>query len=200
MGAHTLGLARSVGTSGRVLAFEPADFAFAKLQTNLALNPELSARTEASQVLLADTPTAAPQAEIYASWPLGHQAAVHPKHRGRLTSTSGASIDTLDHFVERQRIDRINVIKLDVDGHELPVLRGGLALLKRFRPILVMEMSPYIHAEEHNSFAELVGLLKDAGYRIEDAANGRALPLEPAALERLIPDGASINVVAVTAS
>jgi len=200
VGAHTLGLARSVGPRGRVFAFEPADFAFAKLQTNLALNPELSARTEANQILLADTLTASAEPEIYASWPLGGQGSVHPKHRGRLASTSGASIDALDHFTERRQIDRVNVIKLDVDGHELPVLRGGLALLKRFRPILVMEMSPYIHAEEKNSFGELVRLLKDAGYRIEDAANGHALPLETAALERLIPDGASINVVALSVS
>src|SRR5258708_27425496 len=30
----------------------------------------------------------------------------HPKHRGRLVSTQGASVDTLDHFVAHQAIDR----------------------------------------------------------------------------------------------
>src|ERR1700744_4645117 len=42
IGAHTLRLARLVGPQGRVLAFEPTDFAFQKLQRNLALNPELA--------------------------------------------------------------------------------------------------------------------------------------------------------------
>src|SRR5580692_6023609 len=37
VGAHTLGIAQSVGGSGKVYAFEPADFAFAKLKRNLAL-------------------------------------------------------------------------------------------------------------------------------------------------------------------
>jgi len=52
IGAHTLGLAKSVGTEGRVFAFEPADFAFAKLTGNLALNPELDTRTFPKQILL----------------------------------------------------------------------------------------------------------------------------------------------------
>src|ERR1700751_5151651 len=38
IGAHPLTIAQSVGRSGKVYAFEPADFAFAKLQRNLALN------------------------------------------------------------------------------------------------------------------------------------------------------------------
>ncbi len=196
IGAHTLGLARSVGATGRVFAFEPADFAFAKLKRNLALNPDLAARTRAEQVMLSAAPGDLGQEEIYASWPLEAHTAVHPKHRGRLVSTHGASVDTLDHFVARQAIDRFDLIKLDVDGHELPVLQGGREVLKKYHPILVMEMSPYVHAEEHSSFADLVALLRDAGYSLQDAGTWKPLPLEADALERLIPDGASINVIA----
>ena len=196
MGAHTLGLARSVGSAGQVFAFEPADFAFAKLQRNLALNPELEARTHPRQLLLAATATERAQPEIYASWPLEQNDAVHPKHRGRLVTTRNATTDTLDQVVAREGIDRLNLIKIDVDGHELPVLQGGLATLAKFRPILVMEMSPYVHAEEHNSFAALVALLRDARYAIQHAGNWEPLPLEAAELEALIPDGASINVIA----
>jgi hypothetical protein len=76
------------------------------------------------------------------------------------------------------------------------VLQGGLAVLTKFRPVLVMEMSPYVHAEEHNSFDALVALLRDAGYSIQDAATWAPLPLQTSELEALIPDGASINVIA----
>jgi len=124
---------------------------------------------------------------------------VHPKHRGRLATTRNASVDTLDLFAARHNIDRLDFIKIDVDGHELPVLRGGLGLLTRLHPILLMEMSPYVHAEEQNSFADLLALLRDAGYAIQDAATWRPLPLDEAQLERLIPDGASINVIARSA-
>ena len=42
IGAHTLRLANLVGSSGRVFAFEPTDFAYSKLQANLDLNPALA--------------------------------------------------------------------------------------------------------------------------------------------------------------
>ena len=196
IGAHTLGLARSAGANGRVFAIEPTDFAFRKLTNNLALNPELQARTFARQIFLAAEASAPLQQEIYSSWPLEGTDRVHPKHRGRLATTQAATVDTLDHFAERQGITRLDLIKLDVDGHELPVLLGGRDVLRKFRPILVMEMSPYIHAENHHNFAELVALLRDAGYTLQNAANLKAVPLDAAALEKFIPDGSSINVIA----
>lgn len=196
IGAHTLGLARSVGPTGRVFAFEPTEFAFDKLQRNLALNPELQARTDPRQVLLAASPTEEAPKEIFASWPLEQDASVHPKHRGRPVSTRNATVDNLDRVVANEHIERLDLIKIDVDGHELPVLQGGLGVLKKFRPLLLMEMSPYVHAEERNSFSELVALLRDAGYSIQNASTWAPLPLESSKLEALIPDGASINVIA----
>jgi len=196
IGAHTLGLARSVGSAGKVFAFEPTDFAFEKLKRNLALNPELQARTCARQVLLAAAPAEDAPDEIFASWPLEKDGSVHPKHRGRLVTARNATVDTLDRVVEREGISRVDVIKIDVDGHELTVLQGGVGVLLKFRPILVMELSPYVHAEEHNSFAALVTLLRNAGYSIQHASTWAPLPLQERELEALIPDGASINVIA----
>jgi FkbM family methyltransferase len=196
IGAHTLGLAQSVGPTGRVFAFEPTDFAFAKLKRNLVLNPNLLARTDARQILLAAQVNAPRQTEIYASWPLKTDASVHPKHRGRLVTTLHASVDTLDRLVEREGIERLNLIKIDVDGFEYPVLKGGLRTIAKFRPLLVMEMSPYVHAEQNQSFEALVALLRDCGYSLQDASTWEPLPLRSDLLEALIPDGASINVIA----
>jgi len=196
IGAHTLGLAKNVGAAGKVYAFEPADFAFQKLLRNLALNPELERRTKASQVMLGSGAEKPPNG-VYASWPLEKVDSVHPKHRGRFVSTEGAVVDTLDGFVAREKVSRINLIKMDVDGHELPVLQGGRSVLREHRPVIVMEMSPYVHAEEQNSFAAVIEVLKEFRYKIEDARNRKTLPLDAAALERLIPDGAGINVVAL---
>jgi len=196
IGAHTLGLARSVGPAGRVFAIEPSDFAFAKLQRNLALNPELESRTHAHQILLAAEAEALLPPTIYASWPLTADEPVHPKLRGRLSATSNAHVDTLDAFVERQGIDRLDLVKIDVDGHEYPVLKGGAKSLARFRPTLLMEMSPYVQDEQTHGFAALVSLLRDAEYSLQDAATGKSVPLQLGKLQALIPDGASINVVA----
>lgn len=196
IGAHTLGLARSVGPEGRVFAFEPADFAFEKLKRNLALNPELDSRTSAHQILLAAKLSAELPENIYASWPLLASDAVHPKLRGRLLTTSKARVDTLDQFSESERLTRLDLIKIDVDGHEVPVLMGGKKTLTRFQPTLLMEMSPYVQDEQEHGFDALVSLLRDAAYSLEDASSGKSLPLQAGELRALIPDGAGINVVA----
>jgi FkbM family methyltransferase len=196
IGAHTLGLAKSVGPTGRVFAFEPTDDAFAKLKRNLALNPELEARIHAHQIFLAARNDAPRQPEIYASWPLTKSASAHPKHQGRLVSTAQASVDTLDAFVEREGLDRLNLIKIDVDGFEYPVLMGGLRTLAKFRPLLLMEMSPYVHAEQSQSFEALVALLREYEYSLQDASTWKPLPLRSDQLEVLIPDGTGINVIA----
>lgn len=196
VGAHTLGLARSAGTRGRVYAFEPAALAFAKLQRNLTLNPELQSRTQLRQVLFAEDLAACMPAQIYASWPLVTEEAVHPKLRGRLLDTSGAHVDTLDGFVEREAIEQLDLIKIDVDGHEYPVLKGGAKTLARFRPILLMEMSPYVQDEQKHGFAALVALIRELGYSLQEAGSREALPLDAESLQALIPDGAGINVIA----
>ena len=68
--------------------------------------------------------------------------------------------------------------------------------MARFRPTLLMEMSPYVQDEQSRGFAALVALLQDADYSLEEASTGKTVLLQVDELQALIPDGASINVVA----
>lgn len=195
VGAHTLQLARMVGPEGRVIAIEPTDWAFAKLKDNLALNPEIARRVTPVQTFLVDRAGRPPEAEIYASWPLDG-ADVHPKLRGRAMSTEGTTATTLDDLVRDLKLERIDVAKIDVDGHECDVLAGAAQTLKTHKPALIMEFSPYILAEHGGSLDKLVDQLEDAGYTLADLATGAALPQDRAALAALVPDGAGCNVIA----
>jgi FkbM family methyltransferase len=51
--------------------------------------------------------------------------------------------ETLDHYVQRNDIPRVDVIKIDVEGHELSVLAGARATLDRFKPMVVVEFNSY---------------------------------------------------------
>ena len=196
IGAHTLHLARVVGANGRVLAFEPTAYAHGKLLANLALNPELVPRVSLRQLLLMESSDTAVPETICSSWPLTKEDGLHPEHLGKAHTTEGAGSSTLDAAVEAAGVGRIAFVKLDVDGHELSVLRGATKTLGASRPPILIELSPSVCIEHGHPFSELVGCLTGLGYRFE-SFGGRSLPDEPAALEKFIPTGGGINVLAL---
>lgn len=199
IGAHTLPLARLVGPGGRLIAIEPTAWASGRLQANLALNPELADRVRVRQAMLTGRADAALPASLYASWPL-QAGDVHPILRAQAKSTDGAQALMLDTLLERDGITRVDFVKLDVDGHECDVLRGGLTMFKRDRPAMVLELSPYILEEAGHSLDELLALLANCGYRLTALGSGRPLPMTPAELRQIIPANGGINAVATAAA
>jgi FkbM family methyltransferase len=196
IGAHTLQMARLVGSEGRVLSFEPTAFAFAKQLANLALNPEISGRVTALQFFLtADGSNPTPQS-LYASWPLLHGPGVHGKHLGRSMATAGAQIATLDEVLMQRRIERIDLVKLDVDGFECEVLAGATKMMARDRPVFIMELAPYVLVECGATLDKLLSFFVPLNYRFYDEQTETELRGDSAALQRIIGEGSSRNIVA----
>ncbi len=197
VGAHTLLLAQSVGATGKVLAFEPTDFALAKLRKNMTLNPGLADRIECHQYMLVDAESEGEQTpEIYSSWPLKDDRNVHALHRGKLKTTLGAQARTLDSVISSLDVDQVDFMKLDIDGFECGMMRGADAVLSRWHPTIILELAPYSLVEQGESLGELIRILKKHGYRLFDLGTGQELEMEPAVLEQRIPPGSSINAVA----
>ena len=197
IGAHTLFLAQEVGPTGKVIAFEPTDYAFAKLRRNVAINPALAGRIQCLQFLLGDTDEPdAPAKSLYSSWPLKDEIGTHHLHQGRLMTTKGARTHRLDSAIATLGLEHVDCIKLDIDGAECSMLAGAREVLLRWQPIIIMELAPYVLEEKGTSLGVLVQLLKDYGYCLTDAGNGKSLEMDPVALQALIPAGASLNVVA----
>ena len=196
IGAHTLPLARAVGPKGKVYAFEPTGFAMEKLKRNLALNPELERRVVCVQAMLIDRKggTAPP---LYASWPLDDSRGVHRLHRGRKKPAGDARATTLDDFLAGHGAVRPDFIKLDIDGFECRMLTGARRTLEIARPVVLLELSPHQLDEQGGSIEELTQILREAGYALHELGSGKALPLDGAALRKLIPHGASRNAVAL---
>jgi FkbM family methyltransferase len=197
IGAHTLHLAECVGPQGKVVAFEPTDYAFSKLGRNSELNPELAARIQCKQYMLVDSEALnAPTVPLYSSWPLKHDEGRHDLHRGRLMTTSGASPRTLDSAISSLGLTRVDCIKLDIDGFECGMLRGAREVLTRWHPTIIMELAPYALEEQGASLDELIQLLKAYGYGLYSASTDKPLEMDAAKLQQLIPHGASMNVLA----
>jgi len=197
IGAHTLHFARLTGEKGRVYAFEPTDFPVAKLHSNLRLNPELAARVSVHQCFLVAEAAAALPATIVSSWPIAHKHHdLDPEHLGKPKSLAAAHAITADDFVREANIDRIDFVKLDVDGHEHTVLRGFSDTLRRFRPAMLIELAPFVfEGGNAHEFDEFITFLVGLGYEFSDAQTGRPVPVDADALRCLIPHGSGLNVL-----
>jgi FkbM family methyltransferase len=196
IGAHALHLAQAVGPNGRVIAFEPTAYGYEKLKANVALNPNVSVRMELFQTLLTEQDDDTLPASLYASWPLREEAGLHSGHLGRLQTTAGATVESLDRVLARLNVSAISLVKLDVDGYECKVLKGAGSLFSKFRPIFLMELSPYVLAEHGGSLKELVNIFRSAGYEFRDLDDRTPLPMDESSLDRMIPAGAGRNVIA----
>ena len=197
IGAHALLLGRAVGPSGKVYAFEPTDYAYTKLSRNRSLNPDLADRIHCIQSMLVyQEVVGKPTPGLYSSWPLKEEVGLHELHQGRLMTTTGAEARTLDSIVLSLKLDRVDCIKLDIDGFECGMIRGANAVLSRWHPVIIMELAPYALEEQSETLGNLIDLLKSYGYSLFDLSKGTPLVMDSKILESYIPAGASLNVVA----
>lgn len=161
-------IARAVGATGRVLAIEPGPRSAAALEATLAAN-------------------GLRQAEVIRCAIGDHDGAVGfavPVVTSARTDTGTARIGfacagqealevplrSLDSLADECRLDRLDLVKIDVEGHERRVLDGAAALLDRYRPVLVLETGhegegdpEAIHRRLHALGYRMLGILLDHG-------------------------------------
>jgi FkbM family methyltransferase len=151
IGTHTVGLARLVGPQGRVLAFEPQRLPFQTLCANVALNSienvDCFWAAVSSQEGFMDVPDLNPRKEFN----FGAVTLLGAQSGRRVTC------HTLDQYMTLSRVD---LVKIDVEGMEADVLRGGEQLLKQFKPVL------YVENDRLEKSEALTRLIASFGYRM----------------------------------
>jgi FkbM family methyltransferase len=160
LGEWAVPLARRVGPSGRVLAIEPAPRAATALDRTLVANA--LAQAEVIRCAVGDhdgtvefaVPIVTSVRVDTGTARIGPVVAGHEAQKVTLRS--------LDSLAPERRLDRIDLIKIDVEGHERQVLDGARASLARFRPVLVLETG---HEADGDRQA-IHDLLGGLGYRM----------------------------------
>jgi FkbM family methyltransferase len=187
VGAHTLLFSALTGSTGRVVAFEPTDFGYRKLEKNVSLNPNLA--VELVHMALADRTARQQQVDFRASWQTDGR---------RVDGLSTVDMIRLDEWADAHDLTRVDVIKLDVDGYEYPVLVGGQKTIARTRPTFIIEATGLHFADAARNPFEV---LRSLDYRLWDLAGQEMLTFDDVR-ERLARHDPtfSINLVAQPAT
>jgi len=75
-------------------------------------------------------------------------------------------VRTLDSFVESHQIDKIDIMKIDVEGVEKEVLLGGIETLKKKVDIILIELSFLRKNRESPYWIEICQLLYNLGFEL----------------------------------
>ena len=131
IGLHTLNMARIVGNTGQVFAFEPDPSNFKILGKNVKVNNYKNIILE--QKAVGDKHG---RATLYQSDDPGrHRIFPQTKAKGQVQ----VELTSLDkYFIDSNLVDKINFIKIDVEGLEFSVLKGMENILKNNKKIKIL--------------------------------------------------------------
>ena len=164
IGSVSLIIAKKLENS-KVFAIEPTNYAFQKLSKNLNLNDDLKDKIFLKQLFISNNKK--PQ-KVWSSWNFEKSDSKHQKHMGTLKDIKENSYIGLEKFIETEKLTNVDFIKLDVDGYELDVLRSGEKFLTKTKPIIFIELAPYLYPEFGYSCEELVKYIISLNYSFLD--------------------------------
>ena len=174
----------ALAPQGRVVAVEPSPATAARLRETLALN-RLDGRVAVEQAAVSAAPG---HAEFH--FDAGHSAGSKLVNAGTMDLATLASppvrvpVTTVDALVATHGLDRVDLVKVDVEGFEGDVLDGAAATIARHRPAFILEFNAWTLLCNRNANPRTV--LEDwlARFPVIHAFRGAAAP------ERVRPENA----------
>lgn len=174
LGLYTLYAARKVGPEGVVLALEPSSREFRKLCANVELNKLPNVRS--LQVGASDS---ASEAELLVALEerAGHNTLGAFGYDTALCRKEVVRLERLDDIVRREGLQRVDVLKMDIEGAEWLALQGAAETLQRFRPALFLEFSDRMLKHQSCNSGQIWQFLADLGYRVYAFDERTGLPV-----------------------
>jgi polyisoprenyl-phosphate glycosyltransferase len=162
VGWYAIQLAGGAFSNSKIFCFEPVPSTRAKLSRNIRLN-SLEDRIKVFDFGLSDK---GGTAQFFLPEASGSVAAsaknLHPEEP---VVQLEVRLETLDEVVAREQIDRVDLVKCDVEGAELSVLRGAMRVIERDKPIFFLEMLRKWARQFDYHPNDIIHLLAASGYR-----------------------------------
>jgi FkbM family methyltransferase len=154
---------------GFIYSFEPDSETFSQLSANLSCNP--FSNIKIFKQALGEFPEQKTLYKIYVNNPGANRilSSINSPHYG----SESVDVTTLDIFCDNEKIKKVDLIKIDVEGFELFVLKGGKNLIERWRPVLFIELVEENLQQQNCSALGLLEYIEAIGYSIQDAKSLR---------------------------
>jgi FkbM family methyltransferase len=149
-GVYTLSMAKAVGPTGRVWAFEPASSTASRLAEGITVNNFAHVTLERS-ALSSSSGTA--------RLSLNQDSELNSLVRGNspANATETVPLATLDQLIESAGWQDIEFVKMDAEGEEANILRGGKRFFSEMSPLVQYEVKAdtHLHMDLVQAFAAL---------------------------------------------
>lgn len=151
-------------TAGKVVAFEPVDFFFNLLNENITLNHFKNIQT--LHYGLSDTEQQLP---IYMGQPgkgehEGLATIFQSEQRSRFIQN--INLKKLDDVWPSLNLQRLDFMKIDVEGAEMMVVKGAQKTIARYKPLIMMEINNGTYTSAGYSIDDIQGFFTDLGYSL----------------------------------
>lgn len=161
VGQYTLLASSAVGPTGQVHSFEPVPATFARLQQHVELNQLTNVTLNQAALWMEETTLdlglAEDQADNIGSYSVGDADV----DQGKIT----ARAIRLRDYAQDHDLDRLDLVKMDIEGAELFALKGGRALFDRFHPVILLEVNRAALRKLDTEPETLWRFVEDIGYR-----------------------------------
>jgi FkbM family methyltransferase len=186
IGEITLASAKRVGPLGRVYAFEPVPELADALTQNVRLNDFRQVSVERQGLSSERGNQKIYRASSHFDDGSRHEGLATLYPSGQRGSVIGEiRLITLDDFCQESGVSRLDLIKLDVEGAELPVLKGATKTLLRFKPHIIVEVQQSTANQAGYHATDILSFVRSLGYRFDVIARGgRLRPVHEGSLTR----------------
>ncbi len=173
IGDVTMHCSEKVGKGGEIHSFEPDPVNFERLKTNLHLNNfsnitinKFGLGFEIGNCYIANVD----------SHNQGMNRIVNPT--SNTNNLSQVQMTTLDIYIKEKGLEKVDLIKIDVEGFEFNVLKGSKEVLDSYHPTLFIELDDENLIEQGSSAKELLEFLEVRNYEISHAETGEKMTKE----------------------
>lgn len=161
IGTTVTRLAAKVGSDGYVIGFEPSPANYKRATGHIHLNKLENCKVE--NIGLGDKLGSLKLFRVNEHNP-GMNRILKSEEVADMYPYDEVQIITLDDYCVKNNIKSLNAIKIDVEGFEYFVLKGGFETLSKWRPVIMMEVNHDFLKEQALTAQHVFDLLKKCGY------------------------------------